>query len=106
MAYQVVFSPVAEAQLAALYRYIAEAATPTTAARYVNAIIDYCESLETFPMRGTQRDDIRTGLRVTNYKRRALIAFTVDQNRVSILGVFYGGQDYETVLQGDFDEEE
>ena len=57
-------------------------------------------------MRGTQRDDVRTGLRVTNYKRRALIAFTVDQNRVSILGVFYGGQDYETVLQGDFDEEE
>ena len=106
MAYQVVFSPVAEAQLAALYRYIAEAATPTTAARYVNAIIDYCESLETFPMRGTQRDDIRPGLRVTNYKGRAVIALTVDADRVSILGVFYGGQDYETVLHEDLDEED
>lgn len=106
MAYQLVFSPVAEAHLAALYRYIAEAATPTTAARYVNAIIDYCESLETFPMRGTQRDDIRPGLRVTNYKGRAVIALTVDADRVSILGVFYGGQDYETLLHEDLDEED
>jgi len=57
-------------------------------------------------MRGTQRDDVRPGLRVTNYKGRAVIAFTVDADRVSILGVFYGGQDYETVLQGDFDEAE
>ena len=106
MAYQVVFSPEAEEQLAALYRYIAEAATPTTSARYVNAIIDYCESLEMFPMRGTQRDDVRPGLRVTNYKGRAVIAFTVDADRVSILGVFYGGQNYESVLQEDFDEAE
>lgn len=105
MAYQVVFSPVAEEQLAALYRYIAEAATPSTAARYVNAIIDYCESLKTFPMRGTQRDDIRPGLRITNYKGRPVIALTVDANRFSILGVFYGGQDYETVLHEDLDEE-
>ncbi len=104
MAYPVVFSPEAEEQLAALYRYIAAEATPTTAARYVNAIIDYCESQEMFPMRGTQRDDIRPGLRVTNYKGRAVIAFNVDADRVSIVGVFYGGQDYETLLQEDLDE--
>jgi plasmid stabilization system protein ParE len=57
--------------------------------------------LRTFPHRGTQRDDIRPGLRVTNYKKRAVIAFAVDDGRVSILGVFYGGQDDETALLED-----
>lgn len=104
MTYRVVFSPESEQQLAALYRYIAAAASPTTAARYVNAIIDYCESLQTSPLRGTRRDDIRPGLRVTNYKGRAVIAFDVDGEQVSIIGVFYGGQNFETALQDGPDE--
>jgi plasmid stabilization system protein ParE len=35
-------------------------------------------------------------------KGRAVIAFTVDDEaaRVSILGVFYGGRDYESALGG------
>ena len=55
----------------------------------------------TFPKRGTMRDDVRPGLRITNYRKRAVIAFYVDAERVSIVGVFYGGQDYETILQDD-----
>lgn len=31
-----------------------------------------------------------------NYKKRAVIAFDVDTDLVSIIGGFYGGQDYET----------
>ena len=104
MKYRVVFSPEAEEQLAGLYRYIAAAASPSIAERYVSAIIDYCETLETFPLRGAPRDDIRPGLRITNYKGRTIIAFAVDAPQVSILGVFYGGQDYENALQDDFDE--
>jgi plasmid stabilization system protein ParE len=99
MIYRVVFSPEAEEQLAALYRYIAAAASPDIAARYTEAIVTYCESLQTFPHRGTKRDDIRLGLRITNHKKRAVIAFDVDAEMVSIIGIFYGGQDYETVLQ-------
>jgi hypothetical protein len=30
-----------------------------------------------------------------------VIAFTVDDDQVSIIGVFYGGQDYEAALQID-----
>jgi len=30
--------------------------------------------------------------------KRAVIAFTVEAKQVSILGVFYGGQDFETAL--------
>ena len=104
MNYRVVFSPEAQEQLAELYRYIAEAASPVIAARYTEAIVSYCESLRTFPHRGANRDDVRPGLRVTNYKKRAAIAFDVDAERVSIIGVFYGGQDYETILQDDFED--
>jgi plasmid stabilization system protein ParE len=53
MSYRVVFSPEAEEQLAALYGYIAAAASPDIAARYTEAIVSYCESLRTFPHRGT-----------------------------------------------------
>lgn len=63
--------------------------------------MSYCESLGTFPHRGTMRDDVRPGLRITNYKKRAVIAFDVDAEQVSIIGVFYGGQDYEPILQDD-----
>lgn len=104
MKYLVVFAPEAEEQLADLYRYIATVASPDIAERYINAIISYCETLDTFPLRGAQRDDIRPGLRITNYKGRTIIAFAVDGGQVSIIGVFYGGQDYETALQDDIDE--
>jgi plasmid stabilization system protein ParE len=98
---RVVFSPEAEEQLAELYRYIAAAVSPAIAARYTEAIVNYCESLRTFPHRGTMRDDVRPGLRITNYKKRAVIAFDVDAKVVSIIGIFYGGRDYETILQND-----
>ena len=98
MTHRVVFIAEAEVQIVALYRYIATAASPEIAARYTEAIVSYCESLETFPHRGTRRDDVRPGLRITNYKKRTVIAFDVDVDEVSIIGVFYGGQDYETLL--------
>ena len=41
MNYRVVFSPEAEEQLAALFRYIAAAVSPQIAERYTNAIITY-----------------------------------------------------------------
>jgi len=104
MSCRVVFSPEAQEQLAELFHYIAEAASPDIAARYTEAIVSYCESLRTFPLRGTKRDDVRPGLRVTNYKKRAVIAFDVDGEVVSIIGVFYGGQDYETILQDEPDD--
>lgn len=99
MSHRVVFSAEAEEQLADLYRYIAAAAAPSVALRYTQAIVQYCESLQTFPHRDTRRDDIRPGLRTTNYRKRTVIAFAVDEDIVSVIGIFYGGQDYETLLQ-------
>ena len=83
-----------------LYRYIATAASPEVAERYTTAVVDYCDTLQISPDRGTRRDDIRPGLRITNYRGRAVIAFAVDDPQVIVLGLFYGGMDYEAVLQG------
>src|SRR5262249_45520430 len=103
--HEVVFTPEAEEQLAELYRYIEENATADVALRYTSAIVEYCEGLGTFPLRGTPRDDIRPGLRTTSYKRRTEIAYAAEDGRVSIIGVFHGGRDYEAALQAEEQEE-
>jgi toxin ParE1/3/4 len=48
--------------------------------------------------RGRARDDIRPGLRTIGYRRRVIIAFAVIGQDVLIVGVFYGGRDYEAIL--------
>jgi toxin ParE1/3/4 len=45
------------------------------------------------------RDDIRPGLRVVGYKHRASIAFTVEGERVIILRIFHGGQNWTEQFQ-------
>ena len=73
------------------------------AERYTSAVIESCEGLALFPLRGVSREDIRPGLRVTHHKGRTVIAYAVDQEsrRVSILGVLYGGKDLErSVAEG------
>ncbi|XDJ36601.1 MAG: type II toxin-antitoxin system RelE/ParE family toxin (plasmid) [Burkholderia sp.] len=102
MSYIVQFSPVARDQLGDIEDYIAEAGSPDTAARYVDATVSYCVSLADFPLRGRRRDDLMPGLRITNYRGRTVVAFVVDEpaGTVSIVGVFYGGQDYESRCPG------
>lgn len=98
MSLHVVFAPEAEGQLDELYRYIADRATAQIADRYVTQVIDYCEGLGIYPTRGSARDDIRPGLRATSYKKRTVIAFAVLEDRLLIVGIFHGGQDYATAL--------
>lgn len=104
MTLRVEYTPRAIGQLEVLYLDIAIAAAPAIADRYIGAIVEFCDGLYLFPHRGNRRDDIRPGLRITHYRKRAVIAFDVDTERVEILGVFYGGQDYEIALQESSDE--
>jgi toxin ParE1/3/4 len=96
--HRVVFAPEAEAQLVALYFHIAAAASLEIAADYTDAIVHQCESLHRFPSRGTRRDDIRPGLRTFGFRKRVTIAFQVTEDLVSILGIFYGGQHFESAF--------
>ena len=95
MPHEVKFTPRAERHLRDLQQYIAVEVGPQTAGRYIERVIDYCLGLETFPLRGTQRNDLRPGLRVLGFERRVAIAFTVDDAAVVVHGIFYGGQDFE-----------
>jgi len=89
---RVVFTPLAEQQIESLYHYVAEAGGRERADRHVGDILAYCQSLGEFPERGTRRDDLSPGLRVTGYRRRVSIALTVEADRVVIHGVFHGGR--------------
>ena len=99
MTHTVRFAPEVLKQLDALERYIAEAGASVAAARYVDAIVDQCAKLQNNPHRGARRDDIRTGLRTIGFRRRVTIAFEVVDDTVTILGVYYGGRDYEASLR-------
>jgi plasmid stabilization system protein ParE len=99
LSHEVVFAPEAEDQLTDLYVLIAIAASPEIAEHYIEAIIHQYESLKTFPMRGANRDDIRPGMRVFGFRRRVSIAFEITGEVVTILGIYYGGRNFEADLK-------
>ena len=101
--YAVIFAPQAREQLASLYRYIAAAASPEIAERYTSAIVTYCESLQTFPMRGTRRDEIRPGLRITNYRKRAVFQHRLPDQTVPAPPQFVNAENVEHGLAGPSD---
>lgn len=95
---EVNFRPQAEADLFDLYRYIASEAGRAIAGGYIDRIEAACMALQTFPERGTRRDDIRPGLRTIGFERRATIVLRVMVREVIIVRIFYGGQAYERAL--------
>lgn len=100
----VVYSPRARQQLTDLYLWITEqSGFPDRAEGYVSAIFDYCDELADFSFRGIARDDLRPHLRTIGFRRRLVIAFAVQESTVEILGVYYGGQDYESLLSTEND---
>lgn len=92
---QVIFAPEARDDLLRLYDHIAGAASPTVALAYLERIEDYCSRFDLASERGQLRNDIRPGLRIIGFERRVTIAFAVDENRVTILRLSYGGRDWE-----------
>jgi toxin ParE1/3/4 len=62
MTYTIVFSAPAEADLFAIYDYIAARGGAAVALRFVEAIEAYCFDFAHRPERGTRRDDLRPGL--------------------------------------------
>lgn len=103
MTYTVIISATAEADLLAIFDYIAERAGERIAARFVDRIEAYCNGIATTPERGTNRNDLRPGLRTVGFRRRATILFEVDHrsSRVVIHGVYYGGRSFERELVED-----
>lgn len=95
---RVVFSPEAEADLEAIYDFIADAAAPSVAISYIERLEAYCAGMALASERGHRRDDVRPGLRVVGFEWRITIAFTVSAEAVTILRIFYAGLDWETAF--------
>ncbi|WP_066819556.1 type II toxin-antitoxin system RelE/ParE family toxin [Sphingomonas mali] len=101
MAHHIVFTPEARDQLDHLHSYIASAADAEIAMRFADGILDHIATLSEFPERGTPRDDLRPGMRTLAWRRRVTIAFVVEERDVVVIGIFYGGRDFETLLRED-----
>lgn len=95
--YEVIFDRAAQRDLKSIFDYIADRASETIAERFTTKLYEHCHKLEHAPESGTRRDDLRRGLRTMGYRRRATILFEVDRanRRVIILGVCYGGRNFE-----------
>ena len=65
---------------------------------YIDRIEDCCRNLSVFPGRGSRHDDLRAGLRVLGFERRAVIAFQINAETVTILRILYGGRSVETAF--------
>ena len=61
----------------------------------------FIQSLKINPNRGTRRDDLTIGLRILSDRRRAVIAFLVDdvKNSVTVVSIFFGGEDSDVLLR-------
>ena len=92
------FSPEAVADIADIHDYIAPRGGKRVAATYVARIYQYCLDMETFPERGTRRDDIWPGLRLVGFERRATVAFEVTPAEERIVRGIGRGRDVEGEL--------
>jgi toxin ParE1/3/4 len=73
-----------------------------SAIRIVEAIEDFADGLDIASERGRRCDDLRVGLRIVAF-RKATLAIRVDEDTVTIIRVFYGGQDWEQAFTAESD---
>ncbi|HYW17631.1 MAG TPA: type II toxin-antitoxin system RelE/ParE family toxin [Allosphingosinicella sp.] len=91
--YKVIFLPHAERRLAAIEAYIAERASQAIAERFVAVLVDRALKLDSFPSRGTPRNDLMQGLRTIVHRRTVTIAYVVDGDEIEVTDFLYRGED-------------
>jgi toxin ParE1/3/4 len=90
----VTFTPQARNDLLSIGDWIAERAGIEVALGYTARLEAYCNGFEFAGERGQRRDDLRPGLRVVGFERRIAIAFVISDSEVTILRLYYGGQNW------------
>lgn len=102
--YEVQFADAAIADLASIFEYLLIQAGERVARDFVGRLEAACLDLDTFPERGTVRDEVLPGLRLIGYRRQASIAFVVTGTDVIILRVLRSGQDVNAMMGTESDE--
>lgn len=97
--YEVTVDRTVYVKLAHQRGYIVQQAGESVADRYIARLVDYFRGLATFPERGHSRPDILPGLHIIGFGRSANIAIVVESAAVSVVGVYFGGEDYESALR-------
>lgn len=100
MSRNLVYTPAALADLEGIFWFIA-ADNPPRARSYIAEIEQACRSLCDTPLIGRPRPDLRAGLYVFPLWRRIVIAYELPEDRVDVLRIFSGGQDYEAIMSGE-----
>ena len=92
--WRLVLSRRANADLAAIYGWVAESASETTADRYTARLQRFCLRLTRYPRRAEVRNDLFPGVRLIGFEKSVTVAFIVDEVRdeVRILRLLYRGQ--------------
>lgn len=93
---RVVLAPEAGDDLTELYDWIAGRASPQVAMGYLERVEAFLGGLSVGSERGHLRGDVRPGLRIVGFERRLTVAFTVEEDTVTVLRVFTAGRDWES----------
>jgi toxin ParE1/3/4 len=99
--HRVVWREQADADLDALYDWIAEQADPDVAHRHLLQIVEAVERLTDFPNRGRPRDGIRSGLRSIPFERSVTIFYHVVGDDVQVLRVIHARRDVAAAFDED-----
>jgi toxin ParE1/3/4 len=98
---RILWSEQADADLDAIYAWIAGEAGPEVALRYVLRIETAAEKLVDFPNRGRSRDEIRPGLRSIPFAHSISIFYAVSAGEVQIVRVINARRDLDSALESD-----
>ncbi|MFB9947838.1 type II toxin-antitoxin system RelE/ParE family toxin [Rhizobium puerariae] len=94
MVAKVLFHPLADADLEAIYHFIARD-SPERAIGFIRRIRAFCGTLQTMTMRGRSRDDLAAGVRTLVFERRVVVAYRVAAEELTVLRIFYAGQNLD-----------
>ena len=94
MTFRVVLSSGARQDLRQLRTFIRRASSAAIAARVLRDLTAYSQELQTFPYRGSAREEVLKGLRVIGFRGRVSIHFVVAETEVTILAYTYAGRNW------------
>jgi toxin ParE1/3/4 len=99
--YDVTIAPEARSDLFALYDWIAASAGDRRASFYLQRLKKFSYSLGDAPFRGSDRSDIRKGMRVLGFEGRISIVFMILDDTIIILRFFGFGRNWEVDFELD-----
>ena len=94
MTVRILFHPLADGDLEAIYNFIAKD-SPGRSIAFVRKLRKFCFGLGDMPLRGRVHYDLATGVRTIIFQKRVVVAYRVLGNDLTILRLIYAGRDME-----------